>query len=125
MSLSNYWFLYLPTTGRIIQGYLGDAEKWTNIPAGLNVLGPFPQESAPDIVASAQKHIQYYLVQQGTIVERPNIDEIKAAEEAEMSKPAPKTPDQLRIEQLEQQLAQQSGDMTSFMEYIAEALGAG
>lgn len=47
----------------------------------------------------------------------------EAWEVAEANKPIPKTPDQLRIEQLEGQLMQQSLNSTAFMEFVLQTLG--
>jgi hypothetical protein len=69
----NYWFLYKLDTGEIYGApYLGTADQWTNIPDGCGVLGPFPQDSAPQEVVDAFNNPQYYVVQDGELVKRPN-----------------------------------------------------
>ncbi|MGK9250831.1 hypothetical protein [Paenibacillus humicus] len=104
--------------------------------AGLVVRGfttAFEQPLAGDILVSGQsgRHFNIPLTSdRGQFLYRINAGTMVTRSQAELdaewaARPIPKTPDQLRIEQLEQQLAQQSSDMTSLMEFVSDALGAG
>lgn len=96
--MNNYWFLYNLATGEIYGSpYLGTANEWTNIPAGCGVLGPFSEGFIPnpDVkinelpvtpeVISAYLHPNYYLVQAGAIVAKPNILDLQLVD-AKMAK---------------------------------------
>lgn len=86
----NYWFLHTLSTGEIYGSpYLGTAEEWTNIPAGCEALGPFPQDSALPEVVDAFSNPQYYTVQSGKLVQKTSyadqlLADTKAAKIAEL-----------------------------------------
>lgn len=102
--------------------------------AGLVVRGfttAFEQPQAGDILVSGQSGRHFtiplmsdrgqalYRIVNGGMIARPQTE----LDEEWAARPVPKTPDQLRIEELERQLAQQSADQTAFMEFILESMG--
>ncbi|QJC52898.1 hypothetical protein HGI30_15875 [Paenibacillus albicereus] len=102
--------------------------------AGLVVRGfttAFDQPQAGDILVSGQsgRHFNIPLTNdRGQPLYRITSGSMLARSQAELdeewaARPVPKTQDQLRIEELERQLAQQSADQTAFMEFILESMG--
>lgn len=102
--------------------------------AGLVVRGfttAFEQPQTGDILVSGQNgrhfNIQLtndrgqplYRIVNGGMIARSQVE----LDEEWAARSVPKTPDQLRIEELERQLAQQSADQTAFMEFILESMG--
>lgn len=79
--MNNYWFLYNLIDESIYGApYLGNASEWINIPKGCGVLGPFDEATASVAVKDAYIHPNYYLVQAGAIVAKPNILDLQLAE---------------------------------------------
>lgn len=84
--MQNYWFLYNLSDGSIYGSpYLGLAEEWTNIPDGCGVIGAIEESDATAMDAFANPH--YYLVQDGQLVEKTDLEEIKlsAAKQAKIA----------------------------------------
>ncbi|GFN32612.1 hypothetical protein [Paenibacillus xylaniclasticus] len=97
----NYWFLYRLDGGAIFGApYLGYTEEWTNIPDGCGVIGPI--EENDEIAIDVAKYPEFYNVVDGQLQAVSNIDELKANIPEYVP---PKSPEQLRIEQLEAQIA--------------------
>ena len=74
----NYWFLYTIATGEIYGSpYLGAVDKWTNIPDGCAVWGPFEEDTASTEVKDAFAHPNYYTVQNGILIAVSNIVDLQ------------------------------------------------
>jgi hypothetical protein len=77
----NHFFLYDTTNGNIHGSpYLGEANEWTNIPAGCDVLGPFEASTADATVQDAYLHPNHYTIQNGQLVADPNISALQLQE---------------------------------------------
>lgn len=79
--MDKYYFIYSKSSGKIEQTYLGNAEKWENIPESLDVIGPFVINDA--IAMDVFDNSDCYNVTSGTLTPVQDIETIKAKKEAD------------------------------------------
>ncbi|OXM17317.1 hypothetical protein [Paenibacillus herberti] len=109
------WYIRANVDGLVVLGYTTGFEQPQ--PGDIPVSGQSGRHF--NIPLTNERGQPIYKIVNSNMVMRSQVE----LDEEWSARLVPKTPDQLRIEQLEQQLAQQSADQTAFMEFILDSMG--